>query len=124
MKAKLDAPIVASLSLPKGRDDDIAWDTELEGFGLRLRRSNDGSVLRSWIMQYRANVRTRRYKLGTADKLKPAQAREQARKLLAKVQLGDDPQADKQAKRQQDEQTFRAVAAAYLDARWETWRPS
>src|SRR5262245_63152337 len=110
MKAKLDATIIASLSLPEGRDDDIAWDTELEGFGLRLRRSADGGVRRSYVAQYRSNGRTRRIKLGTADKLKLGQAREAARSLLAKVQLGEDPQADKQAKRRADEQTFKAVA--------------
>jgi hypothetical protein len=55
MKLKLDAKTVAGLALGKGRNEDFAWDSELEGFGLRLRRKRDGGVLRTWAAQYRAN---------------------------------------------------------------------
>src|SRR5262245_18625937 len=123
MKLRLDLNTIAALALPKGKTDDFAWDAELENFGLRLRRRSDGGLQRSWCVQYRANGRTRRVKLGTADKLKPAQAREAARRLLAKVQLGHDPQADRQAKRRQAEQTFKAVAEAYLAAKQPSLAP-
>src|SRR5262245_63125166 len=123
MKLKLDAKIVPALALPKGRTDEICWDAELEGFGLRLRRRRDGGTLRNWIAQYRANGHTRRVTIGSADKITPAQAREAARKLLARVELGGDPQAEKAAKRQQATRTVRWAVARYLDAKQGELRP-
>ena len=88
MKIKLDARTIAALQLPAGKDEDFAWDTELENFGLRLRRRTDGGLSRSFIVQYRAGRRTRRPTIGSADKITPAQARDAARKHLAQVELG------------------------------------
>src|SRR5262245_59002138 len=124
MKLKLDAKIVPALALPKGRTDEICWDAELEGFGLRLRRRRDGGTLRNWVAQYRANGHTRRVTIGSADKITPAQAREAARKTLARVELGHDPQAEKEAKRQQAALTVRALVRIYLDARQPELRPA
>jgi integrase len=117
MKLKLDIKTVAGLALAKGRSEDFAWDTELEGFGLRLRRKRDGGVLRTWAAQYRTNGRTRRVTLGSFEKLTPAKARDGARKILARVALGHDPQAEKQEKRTRSAQTFRATVDAYLAAK-------
>ncbi len=124
MKLRLDPKTIAGLALGKGRSEEFAWDTELEGFGLRLRRRSDGGLLRTWVAQYRANGRTRRITLGSVEKLAPAQAREAARKILARVTLGHDPQGEKQAKRQQAARTVRAVVAAYLEAKQPDLRPS
>src|SRR5262245_31760757 len=123
MKLKLDPKTISALALPKGRTDEICWDTDLEGFGLRLRRRHDGGLLRNWVAQYRADGHTRRVTIGSADKVVPAQAREAARKLLARVELGDDPQAEKEAKRQQAARTVRSVVASYLDAKQSELRP-
>jgi integrase len=124
MKLKLDTKTVAGLALPKGRSEDFAWDAELEGFGLRLRRRRDGGLLRNWVAQYRADGHTRRVTIGSADKVSPAQAREAARKLLARVELGHDPQAEKAAKRQQVAHTVRSVVTRYLDAKQSELRPA
>jgi integrase len=124
MKLRLDAKTIAGMTLAKGRDEEFAWDTELEGFGLRLRRRHDGGLLRTWAAQYRINGRTRRVTLGALEKLTPAQAREGARQILARATLGQDPQAERQANRQQAARTFRAVVEAYLAARQSELRPS
>jgi integrase len=123
MKLKLDTKTVAGLALAKGRDEEIAWDTDLEGFGLRLRRGV-GDVRRTYVAQYRANGRTRRITLGTAEKLTPTQAREGARRILARVSLGHDPQAEKQAKRLAAARTFHTVVDAYLAAKQSALRPT
>ena len=52
------------------------------------------------------------------------QAREAARKLLAKVALGHDPQAEREAKRQAQARTFKSVVADYLDAKQPQFRPA
>ena len=113
----------AALVLPTGRNDEICWDADLEGFGLRLRQRSGGGLLRNWVCQYRANGHTRRVTIGSADKITPTQAREVARKTLAQVELGHDPQADKEIKRQQAALTFKAVVDQYLDAKRDALRP-
>jgi integrase len=118
---KLDTKTIATLDLPTGKTDHIAWDDALAGFGLRLRQGGR----RVWIAQYRpsGSRRTRRVTLGTVEKLAPVQAREAARKLLARVALGQDPQGDKEAKRAQSVRTFRAAVEAYLAAKQAKLRP-
>jgi len=124
MKLRLDVKTVAALVLPKGKAEDFAWDAELENFGLRLRRRRNGDVLRNWVTQYRSSGHTRRITLGSADRVTPAQARDAARKILARVELGHDFQAEKKAKRRQAACTVRSVITTYLEARKPELRPS
>jgi integrase len=111
---KLDAKTVAALRLD-GKTDAIHFDSELPGFGLRLRLGAGGKLNRSWIVQYRRAGSTRRLLLGSADVLSAAQAREAARKALAKVQLGHDPQAQRSERRDRDRVQLRSVVEEYLD---------
>jgi integrase len=117
---RLDARTVAQLRLPAGKNDHLEWD-DLAGFGLRIRSSGR----KAWIVQYRppGSRRTRRVTLGSIEKLTAVEAREAARKLLAGVALGHDPQAEKQAKRQRSALTFRAAVEAYLDHKRHELRP-
>jgi integrase len=114
---KLDNGTVARLTLPSGKSDAIFWDDDLTGFGLRLRVGSGDKVRRSWVAQYRSKGRTRRVLIGAAAKLTPAEARAAARKILAKVQLGHDPQEEKAQQRLKAPHTLRAVAQDYLDAK-------
>jgi integrase len=61
--------------------------------------------------------------LGTIEKLTPTEAREAARKLLARVALGQDPQHEREVQRAQEERTFRAAIEAYLAAKRPELRP-
>src|SRR5262245_54217805 len=122
MKLKLDKETVDGLALVQGRDEDIAWDLDLEGFGLRLRRGAKGQR-RTYVVQYRVKGCTRRITLGTTARLTLAQAREGARKLLARVSLGEDPQGDKATRRAQAERTFRKVVDVYLATKQSELRP-
>ena len=71
--------------------DRIYWDTEITGFGLRLRRGGG----RAWILQYKFDGADRRLKLGPCPDIKAKVAREMARAKLAEVWQGKDPQAAK-----------------------------
>ena len=119
MKLKLDAKTVPALALGKGQRELFAWDSELAGFGLRLQGQR-----RTYVAQYRANGKTRRVTIGTADRLTPTQAREGARKVLARVALGEDPQGTKATQRSAAERTFRKVVDVYLAAKKPTLRPT
>lgn len=80
-----------SVILPSGMTDKIFFDDALPGFGLRIREGGK----RTWIAQYRAGASQRRVTLGTVETLDAEAARRAAKDVLAKVHLGQDPQADK-----------------------------
>jgi Arm DNA-binding domain len=111
---KLDADTVATLTLGDKRDV-IHFDDVLTGFGIRLRRGAGDRILRSWVVQYKRGGATRRYLIGSAEKLTAEQARTAAKKVLAKITLGEDPQGDKTKRRDDDKSTFRSVVTEYLN---------
>src|SRR5262245_25634528 len=110
---KLDAKTVAGLNLPDGKTDAIHFDSALPGFGFRLRTSGT-EVRKSWIAQYRRAGATRRMLLGSAEVLTADQARAAAKKVLAAVALGEDPQAEKTARRSADKLTFADLVNEFL----------
>jgi integrase len=122
---RLDNRTVAKLSRPPGKADHIEWDDDLTGFGFRLRAAAHGQkTRRSWIAQYRAKGRTRRILIGSAETVTAEQARAAARVILAKVQLGGDPQGEKVSARLKLAQTLHSVASDYLEARKADLRPA
>lgn len=74
----------------------FAWDTMLPGFGLRVLASGR----RSFVIRYRnASGTDRLLTLGTLAELHPDEAREMAREAFAAVRRGDDPRAERKARR-------------------------
>jgi integrase len=120
---KLDAKTVAALDLG-GKKDVIFFDAELAGFGHRLRVGSGGKLLRSWVVQYRRGGTSRRLLIGSGAVLSAEQARIAAKKVLARVQLGEDPQGDKLARRDKDKQTLASIMAEYLPVKACKVRPS
>jgi integrase len=119
---KINSRTVAALKLPANAADVIHFDSELVGFGCRVRRGADGKVRKSFIVQYRRGKQTRRIKLDTANALTAEQARAAAKAILAKVALGDDPQADRHGRR--DARSLRSVVDEYLAAKRSSVRPA
>ncbi len=80
---------------PKG-ERYFVWDDILSGFGLRVGPSGR----KTFICRYRnGNVR-RQVKLGNFGTLTAEEARDAAKKVLASVTLGEDPAAERDAKRE------------------------
>ena len=117
---KLSDKLVTTLTLPDGKDDVIHWDGDLKRLGYRLRRSG-GNVLRSWVVRYRVGARQRRMTLDAV--LGAEQARAAARKILARVELGEDPQGDKAMQRVADKHTVRGLVEEYLADKQAELRP-
>jgi integrase len=92
--------------------DRFEWDDKLSGFGKRIRNDRQ-----TWIVQYRLGSQQRRLKVGSVEKLNEKDAREAARKILAKVELGHDPANEKKQSREEAKHTLRSVAAEYLKAK-------
>jgi integrase len=112
---KLDAKSVAALKLD-GKNDAIFFDDDLHGFGYRIRLGANGKLRRSWVAQYKRTGATRRMSQ-SAEKLGAEQARGWAKKVLAKVALGEDPQADSRARRDRDSLTMRSQVTEFLAAK-------
>jgi integrase len=110
---RLTAATIRSLQLPPGKDDKIFFDSDLPGFGLRLR----GSGAKTWLCQYAIAGRTRRVILGKAAVIDPGKAREEAKKILAAVQLGGDPATTKAEAQSRSGETFKACMDLYLNRR-------
>jgi hypothetical protein len=120
---QLNAKTVAGLALPAGKADAIFFDSELPGFGYRLRKSAGGTIKKSWIAQYRHAGRTRRVLIGSAATISATDARAQAKKILATVALGNDPQGAKHERRSKDALSFRLVVDEFLAFKQSRIRP-
>lgn len=90
--------------------DIFLWDTELSGFGLKVTPKGR----KVYIVQYQRSrsVPSQRVTIGTHGTLTPEKAREQAKELLAHVQLGKDPAAERRRRRQ--EGTISELCDRYL----------
>lgn len=107
--------------------DTYAWDTELPRFGVRVTPAG----ARIYLVQYRAKAapgaptKTRRITIGQHDgeMWNVTKARAAARKLLAPVDLGQDPFADREAERMA-RMAAEAEAAARVNAAAQRQRDS
>jgi integrase len=85
------------------------WDDELRGFGVRITASG----ARSYVAQGRVHGQTRRVTIGTHGRWTCDEARRQAREILRQMDLGIDPQEERQRAAAMGV-TLREVARAYL----------
>lgn len=92
--SKITKTVVERLA-PAERDV-FAWDSELRGFGVRVKPSG----VRSYVVQYRnAHSRSKRMTIGEHGRLTAEEARKQARLILAEVERGGDPAETRDAAR-------------------------
>jgi integrase len=108
------------ISKAKGKEG-FYWDDKLIGFGRRVRDGRE-----TWVVQYRVKDThvQRRLKVADVAKLSEAKAKEQARKILAAVQLGKDPASERKQSREDSRFTFKTVVVDYLKVKREEVRPT
>jgi len=88
--AKVTKRVVDNAEIRK--KDYVIWDDELPGFGLRVFASGK----RSYVIQYRAAGRSRRYTIGLQGIWTPETARQEAKVQLGRVAQGDNPAEERQ----------------------------
>src|SRR4051812_40275729 len=106
---KITKRMVDAAPLPdKEEDDRFLWDTEVKGFGLRVKPSG----VKSYVLKYRIGSRTRRLTIGKhGSPWTPDEARRRALDLLREVRNGRDPAIE----RARTDLTVAELADLYLD---------
>jgi integrase/predicted DNA-binding transcriptional regulator AlpA len=95
-RAKLTRRIVEGADL--GLGERFIWDSEVSGFGVRIRPSGR----RGYVLQYRFAGRTRRYQIGAHGSPWTVEtARDRARILMGQIASGEDPQEAKTGARKE-----------------------
>ena len=116
MKAKLSSRALQALQ-PRDKPFEVV-DSELKGFLLRVQPSG----ARTYYLSYRNSQGKRgRYRIGSSDALSPAQARDQAMLLSARVVAGDDIQSQKKHERRMAEQAKSQTLDGFLIHQYEPW---
>jgi Arm DNA-binding domain len=117
---KLGRGTIAALHLPRGSSEITHFDSDIGGFGVRIRKSGS----RSWVFQYDFAGKTKRITLGKVSAIDPAKARAIASELHAKVRLGQDPAAAKAESEVRAAETFGAAVGPFLQWQRARVRPS
>jgi integrase len=90
--------------------DEYIFDDEVRGF---FAKRNKGTGNISFGIQYKRDGRNRRYHIGRHPTLNVASARKEAKKVAAKVELGEDPATDRQDRRTAP--TVRELCVEFMD---------
>ena len=104
---KLDDKTVRGWAVP-ATGTAITWDAEVKGFGIRITAAG----ARSFILDYRAGGRQRRYTIGSFPDWSTVAARNEAASLKREIDRGRDPMAERHHERQAP--TVAALCDRYL----------
>lgn len=97
------------------------WDSEVKNFHLDVHSSGR----KVFLVKYRnAQGVERRATIGASDVWTVEEARKEARRILALVDQGEDPQADKQAARARQASTLADFWPKYREHAVAGWKPS
>lgn len=113
-KQKLTDALVAKAALPDGKAETVLWDTDVTGFGLRIRGD-----AKSYIVTYRPvgagrSANAKRVKLGSPETIATAtEARRLARALLGRVAAGGDPAAERQTEKRRSKSRIADLLIRY-----------
>src|SRR5262249_42730154 len=93
------------------------WDGLLPGFGCRIKppSAKNPEGVKTFVLQYRVGRATRRIRLGRSPAMKVEQARTKARALLAAIDKGADPSAERKRRRVVPADSLESVAADFIE---------
>lgn len=119
MKAKLASRTIQGLAADEKPFEIV--DTELKGFLLRVQPSGT----KTYYYSYRnGQGKRQRYRIGNSETLNPAQARDRAIILAARVVAGEDIQAEKKQDRRRANLAKSRTLEGFLEHQYEPWATS
>jgi hypothetical protein len=114
---RLSEGFVRKIRIP-ARGNRITYDAEVKGFGVRVTAGG----AKAFVLNYRVGGRERRYTIGSWPDWTVAAARGEAKHLKCRIDLGEDPMADRNAER--GTPTVAELVAAYREEQLPSKRPS
>jgi integrase len=110
-RKKITKSLVDSITPPGPGEaqDRIIWDSEVPGFGLRVR----GDYPPVYVIRYRHNGHNRRMTINTVGAVTPAQARQEALRVLGDKTKGLDPLRER-ANEKRRQVTVKELGERYL----------
>ena len=116
MRAKITTKYVRTLT-PQTKAFEV-YDTELTGFFIRIQPSGH----KSYYLFYRTpDGRKRQYRIGPADRLTVAQARDLAQHYAARTVVGEDIQSTKEVQRKEAQHAKLRTLQGFLDHQYAPW---
>lgn len=102
----LSESFVTGATLPRDRDEIVIRDNKLSGFALRIRRKADGRPSKTYLVFQELPVRNgarkrRKIVIGDNATFPADKARAEAQRMLQALAAGDDPAAERAAKKAQ-----------------------
>ena len=119
MKAKLSSRTIQVL-IPANEPFEVV-DTELKGFLLRVQPSG---AMTHYFSYRNGQGKRKRYRIGNNESLSPAQARDQAILLSARVVAGEDVQETKKRERRLANLAQSQTLEGFLTHQYEPWAMS
>lgn len=112
-KVKLTDAVVERAALPPGKAEAVVWDSDVTGFGLRLR-----GAAKTFVVSYRPAgagraATMKRVRIGTPSTIKAADARRVALAVLGKVAAGGDPAQERAEQKRREKSTVSDLLDAY-----------
>lgn len=118
MGQKLSDAIVKNIPIPP-KGNKITYDSDVKGFGVRVTAAG----ARAFILNYRTRSgRERRYTIGAYPDWKTTAAREEAKELKKRIDVGEDPMAEVEADR--DAKTVADLCERFEEEHLTKKRPS
>ncbi|MDF3822248.1 integrase family protein [Leptospira sp. 96542] len=111
MQTKITKTFVDKVTPPPPGKQEIHWDSEIKGFGLRVTPER-----KTYVVQHRVHGKTVRVTLGLHGRMTPDQARRAARETLGEMVKGSNPNQLKRNERVAGV-TLREVYAEYAASR-------
>jgi integrase len=126
MSLKITWKAIENLQIPPGKTEHVEWDSEIKGFGFRLRAGGKRTLIYQYSFAGRIHKMT--IAAATAEAFKEGAgklgARSIAAKLEAEVRLGRNPAAAKLEALTKAKNSFGAVAKLFLDHKRKQVRAS